>query len=102
KGDYELPDHPLLKGVNFVYEGITISNVSAADGLEAVMQASDGKTVVAVSTRPGRRVGIDCGFTRYLYGPREEHHFITKTAGSARLAQNLAAYLAGKDVTKKP
>ena len=102
KGDYAVDDHPLLTGVNFVYEGITISNVSTSNKVEEVMKASDGKSVIVVSAVPGKRVVIDCGFTRYCYGRKDELRFITKTAGSVRLAQNVAAYLAGKELPKKP
>jgi hypothetical protein len=101
KGAYEVDDHALLTGVNFVYEGITISNVGVSDKLEVAMKASDGKPLMAVSRVPGHRVVIDCGFTRYCHGANEETSFILKTAGTLRLAQNIAAYLAGKDGAKK-
>ena len=102
KGDYEVDPHALLTGVNFVYEGITISNVSPSDELEVALRASNGKAVIAVSKVPGVRVIIDCGFTRYVHGPNDDVSFITKTAGTTRLAENMAAYLAGKDKKKKP
>jgi hypothetical protein len=100
-GDYEVDPHPLLTGVNFVYEGITISKPSASDKLDVALKASDGNPVVAVSKAPGLRVVIDCGFTRYCHGPSDRVSFIRMTAGTTRLAQNIAAYLAGKTEAKK-
>ena len=101
-GKYEVDDHSLLTGVNFLYEGITVSNVSKSDKLQTALKASDGQTLVAVSKVPGQRVVIDCGFTRYCHGPTPRTSYILKTAGTIRLAQNIAAYLAGKDDPKKP
>jgi hypothetical protein len=104
RGDYEVDDHPLLTGVNFVYEGITISTVTGA-GWEAkfdvALRASDGNPVLMVSKVPGLRVVLDCGFTRYYHGISDRVSFINMTAGTTRLAQNIAAYLAGKDAPKK-
>ena len=102
RGDYEVPDHPLLTGVNFVYEGITISHPSDSNKLDVALVASDGEPVIAVSKEPGLRVIIDCGFTRYCHGPNDDVSFILMTAGTTRLAQNMAAYLAGKTDAKKP
>jgi hypothetical protein len=103
RGDYEVPDHPLLTGVNFVYEGITISHPSASDKLDVALRASDDLPVIAVAKDPGLRVIIDCGFTRYCHGPTDDVSFILMTAGTTRLAQNMAAYLAGKtEAAKKP
>ena len=101
KGEYEVPDHPLLTGVNFVYEGITISHPSASNKLDVALRASDGEPVIAVAKEPGLRVIIDCGFTRYCHGPNDDVSFILMTAGTPRLAQNMAAYLAGKTEAKK-
>jgi phage FluMu protein Com len=94
---FEVDPHPLLTDVNHLFEGITVSNVSKSDKLEVAMRASDGKTLIAVSKVAGQRVVIDCGFTRYCHGPTERTSYIQKTAGTVRLAQNIAAYLAGKD-----
>jgi hypothetical protein len=102
RGDYEVPEHPLLTGVNFVYEGITTSNVPESPKLDVALRASDGKPVIAVSKVPGLRVIIDCGFTRYCHGPSDRVSFICMTAGTPRLAQNMAAYLAGKTAAAKP
>jgi hypothetical protein len=99
-GQFEVGDHALLTGVNFLFEGITISHVTKSDRLAAALKASDGKTLVAVSKVPGQRVVIDCGFTRYCHGPTERTSYVLKTPGTIRLAQNIAAYLAGKDAPK--
>jgi hypothetical protein len=86
-----------FKGVNFLYEGITISNVGISDKLEVALKASDGQPLIAVSKIPGQRVVIDCAFTQFCHGPTERTSYILKSAGAVRLAQNIAAYLAGKD-----
>jgi hypothetical protein len=93
-GGYEVDDHPLLTGVNFLFEGITVSNVGESDKLEVALKASDGKPLIAVSKVPGMRVVVDCGFTRYCHGPTERTSYIQKTAGTVRLGQNIAAFLA--------
>jgi hypothetical protein len=96
KGQYEIADHPLLTGVNFLYEGITISNVGKSDKLEVALKASDGQPLIAVSKVPGQRVVIDCAFTQFCHGPTERTSYILKSAGAVQLAQNIAAYLEGK------
>lgn len=93
-GQYEVADHPLLTGVNFVFEGITVSHVGMSDRLEVALKASNGQAILAVSKVPGQRVVIDCGFTRYCHGPTERTSYIQKTAGTVRLGQNIAAWLA--------
>jgi hypothetical protein len=98
---FEADDHPLLTGVNFLFEGITVSHVGPTDKLDVALRASDGKPLVVASKVPGVRVVIDCGFTRYCHGPTERTSYIRKTAGTVRLAQNIAAFLAGKDAPKK-
>jgi hypothetical protein len=94
-GQFETDDHVLLTGVNFLFEGITISHVSKSDKLEVAMRASDGQALLAVSRVPGQRVVIDCGFTRYCHGPTPRTSYIAKTPGTVRLGQNIAAFLAG-------
>ncbi|NQT15011.1 MAG: hypothetical protein HQ582_19805 [Planctomycetes bacterium] len=84
-------DHALLTGINFLYEGITISHIIPSDGLHIVLTASDGQALAAVARDRKKRVVVDCGFTRYY----AEH--VTKTAGTIRYAENIAAYLMGKD-----
>lgn|GEM_PF-6321140 len=99
-GQFEVAEHPLLAGVNFLFEGITVSHVTRSDKLDVALAASDGKALVAVSKVPGVRAVIDCGFTRYCHGPTERTSYVLKTAGTVRLAQNVAAHLAGKGAPK--
>jgi hypothetical protein len=99
-GQFEVAEHPLLAGVNFLFEGITVSHVTKSDKLDVALAASDGKALVAVSKVPGVRAVIDCGFTRYCHGPTERTSYVLKTAGTVRLAQNVAAHLAGKGAPK--
>lgn len=101
-GQFEVDDHPLLADVNFLFEGITVSHVTKSDKLGVALRASDGKSLIVVSKVPGQRVVIDCGFTRYCHGPTERTSYISKTAGTVRLGQNIAAFLAGKDTPKNP
>jgi hypothetical protein len=99
-GQFEAADHPLLAGVNFLFEGITVSHVTKSEKLDVALAASDGKALIVVSKVPGVRAVIDCGFTRYCHGPTERTSYIQKTAGTVRLAQNIAAHLAGKGAPK--
>ncbi|MFO0870703.1 MAG: hypothetical protein U0935_17375 [Pirellulales bacterium] len=87
--------HPLLTDVNFIFEGVTISNLAPTDRLATVLTASDGLILAAVARDKSLRVILDCGWTRYYYTP--QHRFITETAGTLRYAENIAAYLMGKD-----
>jgi hypothetical protein len=96
-GEYEIRDHPLLTGVNFIFEGITISHVDPCDKLQTVFTASDGQILCAVSKVQGPRIVIDCGYTHYYYGKSELYRPITRAAGTVRFAENVAAYLQGKE-----
>jgi hypothetical protein len=60
------------------------------------MRASDNQPLIGVSKVAGQRVVIDCGYTRYTFGPHPDAQFVNKTAGTIRFAENLAAYLMGK------
>jgi hypothetical protein len=91
-------DHPLLTGVNFIYEGITISHFAETKKLRVVMRGSDGKTLVGVSNVPGMRVVLDCGYTRYFFDEKNpDTSFINATAGTLRFGENVAAFLQGKE-----
>jgi hypothetical protein len=89
-GNYQVPDHPILTGVNFIYEGVTISNVAPNPKLETVLKASDGQILVAVAVDPNVRVVVDCGWTRYMV------QFLNTAAGTMRFGENVAVYLAGE------
>lgn len=88
--EYEVPDHVLLTGLNSLWEGTSISHVTPSAKLEVALRASDGKHLIAVSKVTGQRLVIDCGWTRYY------PYLIARGAGTVRLAENVAAYLAGK------
>lgn len=88
-------EHPLLTDVNFIFEGSTISHLDPCLGLQTVLKASDGQILAAVATDPMQRVVVDCGFTRYMYS--SQYKFVVETAGTIRYAENIAAYLMGKD-----
>ena len=82
-------DHALLTGINFIYEGITISHLTPNDQLETVLVASDGQILASVAKDKRRRVIMDCGYTRYF------PEYIDETAGTLRYAENVAAFLMG-------
>jgi len=88
-------EHPLLTDVNFIYEGMTISHIEPTPRLQTVLKASDGQILAAVSRNPRQRVVVDCGWTRYYYSAGSR--FVTETAGTLRYAENIAAYLMGKE-----
>jgi uncharacterized protein YfaP (DUF2135 family) len=93
---FEFEDHPLLSGLNFLYEGATVSHIEPNDQLEPVLMASDGQILAAAPKDAAHRVLLDCGWTRYYYGPTEDYRLITKTAGTVRYAENIAGFLMGK------
>jgi hypothetical protein len=90
RADYTVADHALLRDINFLYEGITVSHVGPHRYLATAVAASDGQTLVAVPADGKKNVVIDCGLTRYLRDHRD------KAVGAPRFAQNVAAYLMGK------
>ena len=88
-------EHPLLTDVNFIFEGITVSHIAPTTHLQTVLTANDKQILAAVSLDPGQRVVVDCGWTRYFFS--REGRYVTDTAGTIRYAENIAAYLMGKD-----
>jgi hypothetical protein len=60
-----------------------------------VVTASDGQPLAAVAVGDKRRVVIDGGWTRYYYSG--EAQYVTQTAGTIRYAENIAAFLMGKN-----
>lgn len=87
-------DHALLTGINFIYEGITISHLTPNDQLQTVLVASDGQILASVAKDKRLRVIMDCGYTRYFPG------YINETAGTLRYAENVAAFLMGVGAEK--
>lgn len=95
RATHYVDEHPLLTDVNFIFEGVTISHIEPTSRLQTVLTAFDQQALAAVSTEAGERVIVDCGWTRYYYS--SQGHFVTETAGTIRYAENIAAYLMGKD-----
>eukprot|EP00727_Mastigamoeba_balamuthi_P003148 m51a1_g12830 hypothetical protein (276) ;mRNA; r:2462-3364 len=83
-------DHPIMHGLDHLYEGITVSSVtrssSASPALKDVVVGSDGTVVVAAYEADGRRCVIDGGFTRLYYK--------WDSAGTGRYVVNAASWLA--------
>lgn len=86
---FEQEAHPLLTGINFLYEGITISHIEPVGNLKVILRNSEKKPLVAID-RGRRNLIVDCGFTRYYPS------YVEKTAGTVRYGENIAAWLAGK------
>ena len=95
-GAFKINDHDLLTGINFLYEGATVSQFSPTASLDVVFRASNGQPLVGVSKIPGKRLVLDCGYTRYVYGRSRMYRMVSGTAGTIRFAENVAAYLMGK------
>eukprot|EP00727_Mastigamoeba_balamuthi_P000599 m51a1_g10536 hypothetical protein (202) ;mRNA; r:253254-253859 len=61
-------DHPIMHGLNNLYEGVVVSSVtrssSASPALKDVVVGSDGTVVVAAYEADGRRCVIDGGWAR--------------------------------------
>lgn len=80
-------DHLITTGLEYIYEGITISHVTDLNQqLTPLIYSSDGRVVTAVYERDGKRLIIDGGFTRL-------HSSKWNTAGTGRYVKNAAAWL---------
>eukprot|EP00727_Mastigamoeba_balamuthi_P001302 m51a1_g11169 hypothetical protein (372) ;mRNA; r:303390-304563 len=83
-------DHPVVHGLDNLYEGATVSSVARGSGTSAalrdVMVGSDGTVVIAAYEAEGRRCVIDGGFTRLFYK--------WDAAGTGRYVVNAASWLA--------
>ncbi|HET6883409.1 MAG TPA: hypothetical protein VFI31_24880 [Pirellulales bacterium] len=90
KASHYVEDHALLTGINFLYEGVTISHIAPSSKMQTVLTASDGQILAAVAKDPKLLVLVDGGWTRYY------PMYVTQTAGTLRYAENVAAYLMGK------
>ena len=79
--------HPVCAGIDNLYEGVTISQISINQNLRPLVFGSDGNVVIAYGTSGKARALLDGGFTRL---------FIKwDSAGTARYVKNAAAWLAG-------
>lgn len=95
RAGHYVDQHAILTGINFLFEGITVSHFQRTNRLKEVLMASNRQPLAGVSARKWERVVIDCGSTRYFsLGPKPP---VKETAGTLRYAENIAAYLAGKD-----
>ncbi|WP_164016360.1 hypothetical protein [Pyxidicoccus trucidator] len=81
--------HLLTTGIEYLYEGHTITNIDKLGPLEPLIYGSDGRVVGAYYDRDGKRAIIDGGFTR-LYLKWD-------TAGTGRYVMNAAAWLANAE-----
>jgi uncharacterized protein YegL len=78
--------HPVNVGIEFLYEGITISSIPRnVEYLSPILHSSNDKLVIASYEQDGKRLIIDGGFTR-LYCNWD-------TAGTARYVKNAASWL---------
>jgi hypothetical protein len=78
--------HPIMRDINNLFEGVTISTIDDNPDLQPLVFGSAGNLVVAVYDRDGKRAILDGGFTRLFHG--------SEMAGTERYIQNAAAWLA--------
>lgn len=79
-------DHLITTGLEYVYEGITISKINdPQQKLKPLIWSTDGNVVAAIYEDQGQRLIIDGGFTRLYYN--------WDTAGTGRYVKNAAAWL---------
>ena len=79
--------HLVTTGLDSIYEGYTIAQVTLGKDVKPMMRSSDGNVVTAYYDTDGKRAMIDGGFTR-LY-----RQFWSSTAGTSRFVINAAAWL---------
>jgi hypothetical protein len=81
-----IKDHLITTGLQYVFEGITISAINMHNNaLKPLIWSSDGNVVTAIYEKEGKRLIVDGGFTR-LYCNWE-------SAGTGRYVKNAAAWL---------
>jgi uncharacterized protein YegL len=80
-----IADHPVLFGLERLFEGVTIASITSNERLKPLLVASHGVPVTATYEYDGRRAILDGGFTR-LYVNWD-------SAGTARYVKNAAAWL---------
>lgn len=79
-------DHLITTGLEYVYEGITISQIyDPQKKMKPLIWSTDGNVVTAIYEDQGQRLIIDGGFTRLYYN--------WDTAGTGRYVKNAAAWL---------
>lgn len=82
-------DHLLTTGIEYLYEGHTITNLDVVGPLKPLIYGSDGRVVAGYYDQNGKRAIVDGGFTR-LYLKWD-------TAGTGRYVKNAAAWLANAE-----
>lgn len=79
-------DHLITTGLEYVYEGITISKINDPQQvMTPLVWSTDGEVVAAIYEDQGQRLIIDGGFTRLYYK--------WNSAGTGRYVKNAAAWL---------
>lgn len=84
-------EHEITKGLDELYEGVTISNIKITEDLNPLVYSSDVNVVTAYYDKNGKRVLIDGGFTRL---------FINWDSNTATFVVNCACWLARKHIDK--
>ena len=77
--------HPIMSGIERLYEGNTIATIQGGSELEPLFYGSEGNLVAAVYDSDGKRAVVDGGSTRLFVN--------WGAAGGARYVQNAAAWL---------
>ena len=79
-------DHLITTGLEYVFEGITISKINDPNqAMKPLIWSTDGNVVTAIYEQQGQRLIIDGGFTRLYCN--------WKSAGTGRYVKNAAAWL---------
>lgn len=79
-------DHLITTGLEYVYEGVTISKINDPNQqMTPLIWSTDGNVVTAIYENQGQRLIIDGGFTRLFCN--------WDTAGTGRYVKNAAAWL---------
>lgn len=79
-------DHLITTGLEFVFEGITISQIHDPNQqLTPLIWSTDGNVVTSIYEKDGKRLILDGGFTRLYCN--------WNTAGTGRYVKNAAAWL---------
>jgi hypothetical protein len=80
------PDHLITTGLEYVFEGITISKINDPNqAMTPLIYSTDGNVVTAIYEQDGKRLIMDGGFTRLYCN--------WKSAGTGRYVKNAAAWL---------
>jgi|TARA_R110000737_G_scaffold298126_1_gene304967 hypothetical protein len=81
-----IPDHLITTGLEYVFEGITISKINDPNqAMTPLIYSTDGNVVTSIYEQQGKRLIIDGGFTRLYCN--------WKSAGTGRYVKNAAAWL---------